>query len=103
MVLAALLLVLLLSQPAGSHVTAYTAGQPVLNSVVVYGDTRTGTAIHQGIVNQMIPLRPDAVFSASLLLDICKFLQVGINVAGSNGLESYSTPGGPHNRMAGPQ
>lgn len=69
MVLAALLLVLLLSQPAGSHVTAHTAGQPVLNSVVVYGDTRTGTAIHQGIVNQMIPLRPDAVFNDGDLVD----------------------------------
>jgi hypothetical protein len=104
MVLAALLLVLLLSQPAGSHVTAYTAGQPVLNSVVVYGDTRAGTAIHQGIVNQMIPLRPDAVFNDGDLVDdgtsVSEMAQFDAIIAPLRSISPYYAAIGNHDAPA---
>jgi hypothetical protein len=63
------LILLLLSQLACSHSRAHTPGQPVLHSIVIYGDCRDGYDIHRQIVADALKIEPKAVFNTGDLVD----------------------------------
>jgi 3',5'-cyclic AMP phosphodiesterase CpdA len=64
-----LLALLLLSQVACSHLREHTPGQPVLHSIVIYGDCRSGHDTHRQIVADAVKIEPKAVFNAGDLVD----------------------------------
>ena len=54
---------------ACSHSSEFAPGQPVLHSIVIYGDCRNGHDIHRQIVADAIGIEPKAVFNTGDLVN----------------------------------
>ena len=67
--LSLVLVPLVFLQLACSHPMARTPGQPALHSIVIYGDCKSGYAIHRQIVADAVKIEPKAVFNAGDLVN----------------------------------